>query len=282
MQHVCFALNHTYNATIDNVPLIAATGSTCDISPLLRFSFWQPVYFMRDDSNFPSDSSEDRGRFVGIAESFGHYMTFKTLKDDTRKIICRSNVRSADDGFAPNLRIDPLIAPIVVKSKDENDTKSNDVITDSSDQKPIAIINPSELVGRSFLLPADENGQILRAKIVKAIENHEDEYARDPTKLKFVCYMKEDQIEETCSYNEILDYLEQQEDQTVLWKFKRIVAHEGPLSPNHPIYNGSMYNVKVEWENGEITYEPLSIVGTDDPVTCALHAKENDLLDEPG
>ena len=38
------------------------------------------------------------------------------------------------------------------------------------------------------------------------------------------------------------------------------------------------YNVQVEWETGEITFEPLSIIAADDPVTCAAYAKENDLL----
>jgi hypothetical protein len=37
----------------------------------------------------------------------------------------------------------------------------------------------------------------------------------------------------------------------------------------------------IELENGEITAEPLSIIGVDDPVTCALYAKENNLLNEP-
>ena len=36
--------------------------------------------------------------------------------------------------------------------------------------------------------------------------------------------------------------------------------------------------VQVEWETGEITFEPLSIIAADDPVTCAAYAKENDLL----
>jgi hypothetical protein len=38
----------------------------------------------------------------------------------------------------------------------------------------------------------------------------------------------------------------------------------------------------VEWENGEITSEPLAIIAADDPVTCAIYARENDLLDQPG
>ena len=43
-------------------------------------------------------------------------------------------------------------------------------------------------------------------------------------------------------------------------------------------WKGSKYNVQVEWETGEITFEPLSIIAADDPVTCAAYAKENDLL----
>ena len=38
----------------------------------------------------------------------------------------------------------------------------------------------------------------------------------------------------------------------------------------------------MEWENGEKTWEPLKIIGMDDPVTCALYGKEHKLLDEPG
>jgi hypothetical protein len=42
------------------------------------------------------------------------------------------------------------------------------------------------------------------------------------------------------------------------------------------------HNVKIEWETGELTHEPLPVIAADDPVTCALHAKENNLLDQPG
>ena len=34
----------------------------------------------------------------------------------------------------------------------------------------------------------------------------------------------------------------------------------------------------IEWENGEITSEPLSVIAADDPVTCALYASDNNLL----
>ena len=288
--YVCFVLNFTYNAVIDNVPMNLATGSTEDISPLLRFRYWQPVYYMNDDSDFPSDSTEERGRFVGISESVGHYMTFKILTDKSTKIIHRSNVRPADVPLDKNIRLDPLTVPCVVKSKrdtSDDDTASTEPSTIADDESlesltPIPILDTSDLVGRTFLMPADDSGQRLRARIVKAIDDQEEQCMKNSSRIKFVCSMKDDQIEEIFSYNEILDFLEQQEEDTIEWKFKRITAHEGPLQPNHPNYNGSTYNVMIEWENGEITSEPLSIIGADDPVTCAIYARENKLLDKPG
>ena len=92
--------------------------------------------------------------------------------------------------------------------------------------------------------------------------------------------------EEVLSYNEILDYINKEEgedgEQAIVWKFKRIAAHQGPLRKGDPGYNGSKYNVLIEWENGEQTYEPLNTIAADDPVTCAIYAKENGLLEEPG
>jgi len=38
----------------------------------------------------------------------------------------------------------------------------------------------------------------------------------------------------------------------------------------------------IEWETGEVTSEPLDAIIADDPVTCAIYAKENGLLDTPG
>ena len=86
--YVCFVLNHTASAVLSwRTPLERLTGTTPDISPLLRFYWWQPVYYKLDDSDFPSDTREKRGRFVGIAEHVGHSMTYKILTDDTKKVI---------------------------------------------------------------------------------------------------------------------------------------------------------------------------------------------------
>ena len=63
-----------------------------------------------------------------------------------------------------------------------------------------------------------------------------------------------------------------------LYRFRAIIGHQGPLLASDSDWKQSKYNVQVEWETGEITFEPLSIIAADDPVTCAAYAKENDLL----
>ena len=61
-------------------------------------------------------------------------------------------------------------------------------------------------------------------------------------------------------------------------RFRAIIRHQDPLLASDLDWRGSKYNVQVEWGTGEITFEPLSIIATDDPVTCGAYAKENDLL----
>jgi hypothetical protein len=143
------------------------------------------------------------------------------------------------------------------------------------------IIDPSDLIGRSFLkdLP---NGERARWHITQVIDDHKDKTEKDPTRIRLLCKLNDEDKEELIAYNEILDYLESQEQGETLWKFRRITGHEGPHTANHPSYKGSRFNVMIEWENGEITSEPLSNIAADDPVTCAIYARENGLLDTPG
>ena len=84
------------------------------------------------------------------------------------------------------------------------------------------------------------------------------------------------------SYNEILHHLDKEENTEDLWKFKGISAHQGPLAKYHSDYKGSNYNIRIDWESGEQTYEPLDVIAKDDPITCAIYGRDNDLLDKPG
>ena len=80
-------------------------------------------------------------------------MTYKILADDTKKVIYRSNVRSALMKEDRNKRVDLLggeeVAPIIKSLNDE----------DESPRKPMPIFDPTHLVGRIFLMDPQENGE---------------------------------------------------------------------------------------------------------------------------
>ena len=144
-------------------------------------------------------------------------------------------------------------------------------------------IDPQDLVGRTFLMPQQEDGQRFRARIVRALEDYEDELGREPERIQFMCSVNDGQFEEIVSYGDLLNLLESEEDgEENVWKFCQITGHQDPLTQNDKDYNGSNYNVMIEWENGEITTEPLSIIAKNDPVTCAIYARDNDLLELDG
>ena len=93
--------------------------------------------------------------------------------------------------------------------------------------------------------------------------------------------------DEILTYNKILEYVmkneEQDADQAVVWKFKCIAGHQGPLKKGDPTYNGSKFNVLVEWEPGESLYEQLNVIAADNPVTSLssfrvmyLHVSQQD------
>ena len=92
-----------------------AKGSTCEISPLLRFYFLQLFCYNLDDNNFLSDPTEETGQLSGISQDSAHDVTFSILNITTNKFISRSNFRLVGEPSSPNLRIYPLTAPDIVK-----------------------------------------------------------------------------------------------------------------------------------------------------------------------
>ena len=131
-------------------------------------------------------------------------------------------------------------------------------------------------------MDTQDNGEKHRAKIVQMLEDHESDINENPTMIKFRLSINNDAAEDIITYNRLLDFLSRDDENEVVWKFRRIVSHQGPLRSEHPDYKGSMYNVMVEWETGEISSEPLQLIAADDPVTCAIYAKDNGLLELPG
>ena len=104
--YVCYLLNHIACTALDGkIPLLALTGITPDISIILLFTFYQPMFYATYDQNFPSESEGRAGYWVGFGEHCGDAMTHKILYHDTKKIY-RSAVRPKKSS-TPNHRLAP-------------------------------------------------------------------------------------------------------------------------------------------------------------------------------
>ena len=227
-------------------------------------------------------------------------MTHKLLDKITHKIIYRSAVRPITKSN-PNHRLDidggesgasmgssegskptktPKVPTVFIRSRQDDAGPS--II------KPMPEFDPDSLIGRTFLLPPQENGERLRAKVTKKVV--EEIEAADGNRLpniNFILDIGEGKVEELITYNQLLDHLEQADGQDnsmdqELYRFRAIIGHEGPLKATDPNWKGSKWNVQIEWETGETTFEPISVIAVDDPITCAAYAKEKNLYNLDG
>ena len=290
--YVCYVLNHTASETLGwQTPLYYLTGITTDISALLQFQFWEPVYFATGDAlkydgktPFPSGIAEAKGRFVGFAESVGDVLTYKVLSDDTKKIIYRSYVRSAVTESERNLRLDSASGETTTSKPIEIVKARSNPEVEGEDRTSMVVFEPDDLINKTYLTEPDDEGQRFRAKIVQKIVDNNNAIEQNPDRVKFLIQVEGDKADEIVAYRDILNYLEEQMTDTSenVWNFKDIIGHEGPLSPGDPSYKGSSYNVMIAWEDGSRTFEPLSLIVADCPVICAMYGKRMGLLDQPG
>ena len=68
-------------------------------------------------------------------------------------------------------------------------------------------------------------------------------------------------------------------DPTKQYDFEDILEHKGPLKRGDPNYRGSMYEVKILWNDGSTSWEPLKNIPSD---WLATYALEHNLLDTKG
>ncbi|EEC42564.1 predicted protein [Phaeodactylum tricornutum CCAP 1055/1] len=62
VSYICYLFNHLAHESLhDRTPLEILNGSTPDISVLLQFHFWEPIFYRLEDPTFPSDGTEKKG-----------------------------------------------------------------------------------------------------------------------------------------------------------------------------------------------------------------------------
>jgi hypothetical protein len=222
-------------------PVSQAYSTDNDISPMLYFSFYELVYYLVDDTTFRSKRKELHGLWVGVSENVGHFMTYKILMDDTRRIIHRSNIHLVADPNARNLCLDPLNdkLPEVIQSlckalptsdhgedfplhsMEPTDEHPYTESTPDPSEHPstgddTVIVNPQELLGHIFLMDTQEDGQRFRAHIIECISDHESNVRRSDNHVKFRISVNEDEYEEIITYNKLMDFIKKNQENNAI------------------------------------------------------------------
>ena len=97
-------------------------------------------------------------------------------------------------------------------------------------------LNYDDLLGRTFLLPVQENGECKQAHIIEHVNHLEDSQVSWEDQLHLcIRIQNQDDFEEFISYNQLMDFLEQSSEPEELpddyFKFRGINAHQVTLSP---------------------------------------------------
>ena len=272
---MCHLLNHIAYTTLDGkIPLLALTGITPDISIILLFTFYQPVFYATYDQNFPSESEERAGYWVGHGKHCGDAMTHTILDQDTHKIIYRNAVRPKKLS-SPNHRLGPHGGEVSASSDPSEDKissgsplvqpedtspkqKAPTVFIWSRDEEnpsgsnPMPTLDHSDLIRRTFLLPPEENGERHRAKVTRqVVEIIAQDNGQRVENINFTLEIGNGKVEALISYNQLLEHMENAQDHDMdmdqeLYRFRAIIGHQGPLLASDPDWKGSKYNVQVK------------------------------------
>ena len=263
-------------------------GVTPDITIIMCFIFFEPVYYPVQEYTFGRDSDEALGRFVGAAETVGHELTFLILTE-AKKVIARSVIRSARlGGVYRNLRANeaaPSIAPkppnakvkiagkevpIVIETVDEDEevdqakaehpfTLHSAMEKELENGHDLPTLDSSSFLGRTFITTPDDSGEQRRATIeqVQLTKNMTPD-GMQPL-FKFKCRVGTKSFEEVMTYNRMLEWIEMDQDKDDFYRIEGIVNHRrNQKSP-------SGWEVLVEWASGQVTWNDLTVTFQGDP-----------------
>jgi hypothetical protein len=139
------------------------------------------------------------------------FLTYKILTADAGHVIYRSLLRPVTTDDA-NLRASMLVGEPdthneILKSRDDfSNVKNMDEYKLAETQLPSPVFNPQDLIGWSFLMEEQPDGQKTTDQIVQLIEDHESSLEDNPTRTKFRVSVNNDRAEEIITYNKMLEY----------------------------------------------------------------------------
>ena len=126
----------------------------------------------------------------------------------------------------------------------------------SEDTPHMFIIYFDDLLGRTFLLPMDESEERKRATISEHVNIISQDKVSRGDQLTLKIKIDGDQLDDLISYNQLMEYLEDNTDtgklENGLYKFRCIKDHRDQYTPSDPEYIGSSYNLLFEWKLGRL------------------------------
>ena len=112
----------------------------------------------------------------------------------------------------------------------------------SDNPPPMSIINLDDLLGRTFLLPMDENGERKRATVYENVKDLCQQQVSREDQLRFKLKIDGDQPDDLISYNQLMEYLEDKTDtgplEDGLHRLKCIKDHKGPYTSSEVDWGG--------------------------------------------
>ena len=155
----------------------------------------------------------------------------------------------------------------------------------------IVVIRPSlnDVMGRVFLTQPNVRGNMKRARVVELINEFDDKLDKDPLQCKFkiafeknTSSSKDIHLDDIMSYNNILDYVERENNNndSDYWRFRKILNHS--LIPGKKEKDKTGIEILVYWETDATSTESFKALKKDIPVDLAIYAKENNLLELDG
>ena len=290
MLYVCHLLNATASPALGGLtPLQALTGQVPDISHFLHFSFCEPIYYKVDESEpdhrFPSQCM--RREAIGLA-----LLTTRVITLTGRSLLMTLTLSSSDLLSRVPPRLHQTSFWTHHKGRINHKTSHlmclfmvGPILMELTTHHPCPSLTLMTYWGEHFSDLWRGMGRE-RATISEHVKDLYQQQVSREDQLRFKLKIDGDQLDDLISYNQLMEYLEDKTDtgplEDGLYRFKCIKDHKGPYTSSDPEYNGSSYNLLIEWETGEQTWEPLSNIIASYPYTYAVYDKEHDLLNTTG
>ena len=170
LKYVAMINNWTSHESLDwKTPYEKRHGVEPDISPLIAYHFYQPVYYYSEDGN--ADSREKLGYILGVAENIGSHMTFHLLTDETQQVITRSVLRAIDSPMR-NLQIEPSEAlDPTTRVVDRENNPEDDTLIHDEDSSNVTVSDAGEAEDENpFTLKEVPHRKVKKGRIKRKVK----------------------------------------------------------------------------------------------------------------